>query len=224
MTLSDVFTVTSFLLKGAASLIWATLPFSLAFGMEAGRSVAEDQPRIVAFGDSLTSGLGVAAEEAYPAQLQRRLDATGFHYRVINAGVSGDTTAGGLRRVVWALSSKPTIVILELGGNDGLRGLSLAETKNNLERIIQQFQKASVTVILAGMKLPPNYGVEYTKAFEAIYPALARQYDLKLIPFFLDGIAGSAELNQADGIHPTAKGYRIIVGKVLEAVKPLLKK
>jgi acyl-CoA thioesterase I len=217
MTLSDVFTATSF-------LIWATLPLSVAFGVEPGRSVAEDRPRIVAFGDSLTSGLGVAAEDAYPAQLQRRLDATGFHYRVINAGVSGDTTAGGLRRVAWALNSKPTIVILELGGNDGLRGLSLAETKSNLERIIEQFQRASVTVVLAGMKLPPNYGVEYTRSFEAIYPVLARQYHLKLIPFFLDGIAGSTELNQADGIHPTAEGYRIIVGKVLETVQPLLKK
>ena len=183
----------------------------------------EDRPRIVAFGDSLTAGLGVAAEQAYPARLQRRLDDEGLRYRVINAGVSGDTTAGGVRRVDWVLKSRPDFVILELGANDGLRGLSLEETKANLERIIKRCQEASVTVILAGMKLPPNYGREYTKGFEAIYPALAKQYRLTLIPFFLDGVAGSTSLNQADGIHPTSEGYRIIADKVLEIVKPLLK-
>jgi len=182
----------------------------------------DDRPRIVAFGDSLTAGLGVAAEEAYPARLQRRLDEKGLRYRVINAGVSGDTTAGGVRRVDWVLKSRPDLVILELGGNDGLRGLKLDETKANLERIIKRCQAASVTVILAGMKLPPNYGAEYTKGFEAIYPALAKQYRLTLLPFFLDGVAGSASLNQADGIHPTSEGYRIIADKVLETVKPLL--
>jgi len=186
-------------------------------------AVADDnRPRIVAFGDSLTAGLGVAAEEAYPARLQRRLDEQGLRYRVINAGVSGDTTAGGVRRVDWVLKSRPVLVILELGGNDGLRGLNLDETKANLERIIKRCQDASVTVILAGMKLPPNYGAEYTKGFEAIYPALAKQYRLTLIPFFLDGVAGSASLNQADGIHPTSEGYRIIADKVMETVKPLL--
>jgi acyl-CoA thioesterase-1 len=182
----------------------------------------DDRPRIVAFGDSLTAGFGVAAEEAYPARLQRRLDEKGLRYRVINAGVSGDTTAGGVRRVDWVLKSRPDLVILELGGNDGLRGLKLDETKANLERIIKRCHDASVTVILAGMKLPPNYGTEYTKGFEAIYPALAKQYRLTLIPFFLDGVAGSASLNQADGIHPTSEGYRIIADKVLETVKPLL--
>ncbi|MBA5866536.1 MAG: arylesterase [Nitrospira sp. CR1.3] len=224
MPLSDVFTIASRLLHAAILLFLAALQPSLALGEKPLQPTADSRPRIVAFGDSLTSGLGVAAEEAYPAQLQRLLDGAGFRYRVINAGVSGDTTAGGLRRVTWALNSKPTLVIVELGGNDGLRGLSLAETKRNLERIIEQFQRASVTVVLAGMKLPPNYGVEYTKAFEGIYPALAQQYRLKLIPFFLDGIAGSTELNQADGIHPTAEGYRIIVGKIFETVRPLLRK
>jgi acyl-CoA thioesterase-1 len=182
----------------------------------------DDRPRIVAFGDSLTAGLGVAAEEAYPARLQRRLDERGLRYRVINAGVSGDTTAGGLRRVDWVLKSRPEFVILELGGNDGLRGLNLQQTKANLAEIIQRCQAASVKVILAGMKLPPNYGADYTKGFEAIYPALAKQYRLTLIPFFLDGVAGSASLNQADGIHPTSEGYRIIADKVLEALAPLL--
>jgi acyl-CoA thioesterase-1 len=182
----------------------------------------EERPRIVAFGDSLTAGLGVAADEAYPARLQRRLQEEGLRYRVINAGVSGDTTAGGLRRVDWALKSRPEMVILELGANDGLRGLNLQETKANLERIIQRCQDASVTVVLAGMKLPPNYGADYTEGFEGIYPELARRYRLTLIPFFLDGVAGSAALNQADGIHPTSEGYRIITEKVLKTVTPLL--
>jgi acyl-CoA thioesterase-1 len=184
----------------------------------------DDRPLIVAFGNSLTAGLGVAEEDSYPAQLQRRLDRDGFRYRVINAGVSGDTTAGGLRRISWVLKSRPQIVILELGANDGLRGLSLRETKANLERIIEQCRSASATVVLAGMKLPPNYGTEYTNGFEAMYPALASEHRLVLIPFFLDGVAGSAALNQADGIHPTAEGYRIVVDKMLKRVKPLLER
>jgi acyl-CoA thioesterase-1 len=187
-----------------------------------GADAVDNRPRIVAFGDSLTAGLGVATEDTYPARLQRRLDEQGLRYRVINAGVSGDTTAGGLRRVEWVLKSHPDMVILELGGNDGLRGLNVQETKANLEQIIQRCQEASVTVILAGMKLPPNYGADYTKAFEAIYPALAKRYRVPLIPFFLDGVAGSASLNQADGIHPTSEGYRIITEKVLEQITPLL--
>ena len=187
-----------------------------------GADAVDNRPRIVAFGDSLTAGLVVATEDTYPAQLQRRLDEQGLRYRVINAGVSGDTTAGGLRRVEWVLKSHPDMVILELGGNDGLRGLNVQETKANLERIIQRCREASVTVVLAGMKLPPNYGADYTKAFEAIYPALAKRYRVPLIPFFLDGVAGSASLNQADGIHPTSEGYRIITEKVLEQITPLL--
>ncbi|MCS6896861.1 MAG: arylesterase [Nitrospira sp.] len=185
-------------------------------------SPLDARPRIVAFGDSLTAGLGVKREEAYPAQLQRRLDELGFQYQVINAGVSGETTAGGLRRVAWVLSAKPEIVILELGANDGLRGLNLEQTKDNLGRIIQQLLQANVTVILAGMKLPPNYGQEYTTQFEAIYPALAKQYHLPLIPFFLEGVATSPALNQADGIHPTREGYRVVVEQVLKVLVPVL--
>ncbi|MEP6934146.1 MAG: arylesterase [Nitrospirota bacterium] len=188
------------------------------------KSVSGERPCIVAFGDSLTAGLGVSQDQSYPAHLQRKLDAAGYAHRVVNAGVSGDTTAGGVRRVSWALNCKPTIVILELGGNDGLRGLSLNETKANLERIIQQFQQASVTVVLAGMKLPPNYGQDYTNGFEALYHALAKQYHLTLIPFFLDGVAVSATLNQADGIHPTGEGYRIIVEKLFPTLEPLLER
>jgi acyl-CoA thioesterase-1 len=176
----------------------------------------------VAFGDSLTAGFGVSKDEAYPAQLQRRLEDLGFHYRVINAGVSGDTTAGGLRRVSWVLKSKPDVVILELGANDGLRGLSLEQTKDNLSQIIQQLQQAHVTIILAGMKLPPNYGQDYTKGFEAIYPSLATHYHLPLIPFFLQGVAARSAFNQPDGMHPTKEGYRIVVEQVLHVLQPQL--
>jgi acyl-CoA thioesterase I len=183
-----------------------------------------DHPRIVAFGNSLTAGLGVPQDQSYPAHLQRTLDAAGYAYRVVNAGVSGDTTAGGVRRVSRVLNSTPAIVILELGGNDGLRGLSLHETQANLERIVQQLQQASVTVVLAGMKLPPNYGQDYTAGFEALYQTVATQYHLTRIPFFLDGVAGSSTLNQADGIHPTGEGYRLIVEKIFPALEPLLER
>jgi acyl-CoA thioesterase-1 len=176
----------------------------------------------VAFGDSLTAGLGVSTEESYPAQLQRRLDALGYQYRVINAGVSGDTTAGALRRVPWVLNGSPALVILEVGGNDGLRGLSLDQTRANLEQIIERLQQAGVRVVLAGMKLPSNYGKDYTDGFEAIYPSLAKRYRLPLIPFFLEGVAASPTLNQTDGIHPTGQGYEIIAEQVLTAIRPLL--
>ena len=189
----------------------------------AGPAAVDDRPRIVAFGDSLTAGLGVAANETYPAELQRRLDALGLRYRVINAGVSGETTAGGLRRVPWILRSKPEIVILELGANDGLRGLRVEETKANLEHIIQQLQQSGTHVVLAGMKLPPNYGNDYLSAFERLYPDLATRYRLPLIPFFLEGVAASTTLNQSDGIHPTARGYRAIVETMLERLQPVLR-
>ena len=184
----------------------------------------DDWPRIVAFGDSLTAGLGVSPEESYPSQLQQRLDEAGYRYRVINAGVSGETTAGGLRRISWVLSSKPRIVILELGANDGLRGLDLKETRSNLEQIIQRLQAAGVTVVLAGMKLPPNYGADYTARFSAIYPELAHAYHLALMPFFLEGVATQAGLNQADGIHPIGAGYRVIVQNLMQRLEPLLAK
>ena len=183
----------------------------------------DDRPRIVAFGDSLTAGLGVAPEQSYPTQLQKQLDALGYRYQVLNAGVSGDTSAGGLRRVSWVLAGKPQVVILELGGNDGLRGLGLPETRSHLDAIIRQLKDAHVRVILAGMKLPPNYGEEYTARFEAMYRELAQIHGLPLIPFLLEGVGGEKALNQADGIHPTGKGYRIVVENVLRSLLPVLK-
>lgn len=197
-------------------LVW---PFAVD---TASPSASDARPRIVAFGDSLTAGLGVQANDSYPAQLQRKLDDLKYPYRVINAGVSGDTTAGGLRRVPWILNNKPELVILELGANDGLRGLSIDQTKNNLGQIVKQLREAGAVVVLAGMKLPPNYGEDYTTRFEAIYPALAREYHLPFIPFFLEGVGGASSLNQADGIHPTKEGYEIVVEQVLKVLKTVL--
>jgi acyl-CoA thioesterase-1 len=179
-------------------------------------------PRIVAFGDSLTAGFGVAPKDAYPAQLQRRLDSLGYRYHVVNAGVSGDTTAGGVRRVSWILNGNPHIVILELGGNDGLRGLDIEQSRANLEAIIVRLKQAGIITVLAGMKLPPNYGADYTTRFETMYRDLARRHGLPLIPFLLDGVGGDRRLNQPDGIHPTGEGYRIIVENVLRTLEPLL--
>jgi acyl-CoA thioesterase-1 len=228
------------ILERRAKLIRAALALTVVFSLsltmvavdvhlhvaraDSSSSAPEALPHIVAFGDSLTAGLGVSANDAYPAQLQRRLDAQGFRYRVINAGVSGETTAGGLRRVPWVLKNKPEIVILELGANDGLRGLRLEETKANLEQIIQQVQRSGARIILAGMRLPPNYGKDYIAGFERMFPELADRYHLPLIPFFLEGVAASDTLNQADGIHPTAEGYERVVEGVFQKLRPLLKK
>jgi acyl-CoA thioesterase-1 len=181
-----------------------------------GRSV------IVAFGDSLTAGHGVPADQAYPAQLERRLREAGYAYRVVNAGVSGDTTAGGVRRLDAVLAFHPVLVIVEFGANDGLRGLPLSQTRANLAAILDRFRTARVPAVLAGMKLPPNYGPDYTARFAAIYPELARTYGATLIPFFLEGVAANPTLNQEDGIHPTAEGYRIIVDRLLPILRPLL--
>jgi len=186
--------------------------------------VIEAVPRIVAFGNSLTAGLGVSPDQSYPAQLQRRLLEAGHHYKVINAGVSGETTAGGLRRLSWILKSRPSIVILELGANDGLRGKSLALMASNLTEIIDGLQHAGVEVVLAGMKIPPNYGPAYTTGFASVFERLAQDHSVTLIPFFLEGVAARKELNQADGIHPTAEGYRIVAQTVFDVIEPLLKK
>ena len=189
--------------------------------------VAPDEARgegvVVALGDSLTAGLGVAPDEAFPARLQARLRSEGFAYRVINAGVSGDTTAGGLRRVDWVLRSKPDVVIVALGANDGLRGQSPQSMRENLDQIVGRLQAAGARVLLAGMRLPPNYGGEYTREFEAVFPAVARKAKVTLMPFLLDGVAGVPGLNQPDGIHPTAAGQQVIADHLWPYLRPLLR-
>lgn len=180
-------------------------------------------PRIVAFGDSLTAGLGVVSTESYPGQLAQWLHEQGFAYEVINAGVSGETSAGGLRRVDWILKNHPTLVILELGVNDGLRGKPLQETYENLSAIIERLRSEGVRVVLAGMRLPLNYGDDYTQEFSALYERLAKEHRVPFIPFFLEGVATHRHLNQGDGIHPTAEGYSIVVQNVWGILQPILK-
>ena len=172
-------------------------------------------------GDSLTAGLGLAIDDSFPSVLQQRLKEKGFNYRVVNAGVSGDTSAGGLRRLEWALGEgDPRILIVALGGNDGLRGLPAAQLQENLASIIEAGQKRGLTVILAGMEAPPNYGPEYTTAFRKTYQDLARKYNVRLIPFLLQGVAGDPALNQGDGIHPNARGARLVADLVWAALEP----
>jgi len=196
---------------------------SLQFEIAPEQSRNTALPRIVAFGDSLTAGLGVAQDEAYPGQLARIIRAQGFAYDVINAGVSGETSAGGLRRVGWILKTQPVLVIVELGVNDGLRGQPLGNTYDNLHAIIQRFQDEGVIVVLAGMRLPLNYGDDYTREFSALYERLAKEHDVPFIPFLLEGVAMRRHLNQGDGIHPTAEGYAIVVQNVWETLQPILK-
>ncbi len=177
---------------------------------------------IVAFGDSLTAGLGVPADQSYPALLTARLRAEGYPYRVVNAGVSGDTTAGGLRRVDWALRLAPEVVILELGTNDALRGQDLNTVRANLDQLVSRFQSAGARILIAGMRLPPNYGGRYGAEFQRVYEEVARKRGAALMPFFLDGVGGNPRLNQMDGIHPTVEGYRIIVDRLWPYLRPLL--
>ena len=185
-------------------------------------SVGAQERVIVAFGDSLTAGLGVTAEDSYPARLGARLRAEGYSYRVVNAGVSGDTTAGGLRRADWALRLRPDVVIVELGVNDALRGQDLSAVRGNLDQLVARFQSAGARVLLAGMRLPANYGDRYGAEFRQLYEEVARMRSAALMPFFLEGVGGNPRLNQLDGIHPTAEGYRLIVDRLWPHLRPLL--
>jgi acyl-CoA thioesterase I len=182
----------------------------------------DERPKIVVLGDSLTAGLGLLETQSYPHLLQEKIDRDGFQYEVVNAGVSGDTSAGGLRRLDWALQEDVRILILELGANDGLRGLSVAEMKENLGKIVEAARAKNIVVILAGMEAPPNYGAEYAASFRGAYRELALKYKLLFIPFLLDKVAGQASLNQADGIHPNPTGSAIVADTVWNVLKPLL--
>ena len=191
-----------------------------------GAAAATAQPDrvIVAFGDSLTAGQGVAPDQTYPALLAAKLRTDGYSYRVVNAGVSGDTTAGGLRRVDWVLKSKPDIVLLELGANDALRGQDLDRVRANLDAMVTRFEAGGARVLLLGMRLPPNYGASYAGRFETVYAEVAARRKVAFMPFFLDGVGAVARLNQPDGIHPTAEGYRIIVERLWPYLEPLLRR
>ena len=188
----------------------------------AGAQTAKSLPRIVAFGDSLTAGLGLSAKEAYPALLQQRLKQDGYDYEVVNSGVSGDTSAGGVRRIDWALEGDVRFLILELGANDFLRGQPVAETKRNLAEIIDRAQAKNARVLLAGMLAPTNAGREYQEQIRDMFVDVAREKNVTLIPFFLESVAGVEGLNQPDGIHPNVAGTKLVAETVYKHVKPML--
>jgi acyl-CoA thioesterase-1 len=175
----------------------------------------------VILGDSLTAGLGLPTEASYPALLQERLNSDGMNYEIVNAGVSGDTSAGGLSRLDWALQGDVRILVVALGGNDGLRGLPTEALTHSLAEIIERAQARRIRVILAGMEAPPNYGRQYFVSFHKVYPALAAQYHVPLVPFLLQGVGGVADLNQPDGIHPNPAGARILADNVWAVLKPV---
>ncbi|HEY7140258.1 MAG TPA: arylesterase [Methylomirabilota bacterium] len=189
---------------------------ALALGLLAGSAVpAEGSERVVvALGDSLTAGYGVAPEEAWPALVAARLKREGYPYRVVNAGVSGDTTAGGLRRVEWVMRSRPEVAVVALGANDGLRGLGTSEMEANLLAIVERLQAGGARVLVAGMEVPPNYGAAYTRAFREVFPDVARRTGAALMGFLLDGVAADPRLNLSDGIHPNAAGHRTIAERL----------
>ena len=208
------------LLRGFVRGATAGVCAALAAGPAAGDGARP--VRILALGDSVTAGLGLRRDATYPPLLAAELHARGFTIEVINAGVSGDTTAGGLARLKWSLADKPDIVIVALGGNDGLRGIEPAETHRNLDGIVAALVRADVTVLLAGMYAPPNLGTEYEAEFNRVFPAVAKARGVALYPFLLDGVALDPELNQADGIHPNGAGLRVIAQRLARALVPLI--
>lgn len=185
---------------------------------------AAETKTMLFFGDSLTAGYGLDPDEAFPALIQRKLEASGRAWRVVNAGLSGETTAGGLRRLDWILRQPVDIFVIELGGNDGLRGIDPQNSRSNLETMIKRIRERypNVKVVLAGMQMPTNMGPEYTREFAAMYPDLAQKLPITLIPFLLEGVGGVPELNLPDGIHPTAEGHKIVAETVWRALQPLL--
>jgi acyl-CoA thioesterase-1 len=189
-------------------------------------SAETQRPTVVILGDSLAAGYGLDPSEAFPALIQKKVDAAKLNFLVINAGVSGDTTAGGLRRMDWLLKRRIDVLLLELGGNDGLRGLSVETTHTNLQLIIDRARKANsaVKIVIAGMQMPPNMGDDYNQRFQQIFPDLAKTNNTALIPFLLKNVGGNPELNQPDRIHPTAEGHKILAKTVWQVLEPVLKK
>jgi acyl-CoA thioesterase I len=182
------------------------------------------RPRIVFLGDSLTAGLDLPRESSVPSLIQARLNAEGYQYEVVNAGVSGDTSAGGLSRLDWALEGDVKILVLELGANDGLRGLPVAQMKQNLSEIMARATRRGITIMLTGMEAPPNYGPRYTSEFRKAFRDLAHEHDVVFVPFYLEGVAGVPTLNNPDGIHPNEAGSRLIEQTIWRTLEPMLKK
>lgn len=187
-------------------------------------SVIAVRKTIIFFGNSITAGYGLDLSEAFPARIQEKIDSMNVPYKVVNAGVSGETSSGGRSRIDWILKQQVDIFVLELGGNDGLRGIPISETKKNLQTIIDKVKakNPAAKIIIAGMQIPPNMGKKYTSAFRSMYPDLAKQNNISLVPFILEGVGGKAELNLEDGIHPTAEGHRILANNVWSVLQDLL--
>ena len=221
-------------LLGVLALLSFIFAMTIPFGADAQTADAatsrgaipatSTDPLVVFLGDSLTAGLGVNEDQAYPALVAKRLVAEGHPVRVLNAGVSGDTSAGGLRRLEWLLAQRPAVVVVSLGANDGLRGLALDQTESNLRAIVTRARAAGCRVLLLGMMVPPNYGPDYGPKFAAMFPKLAKELDVPLVPFLLEGVGGRPELNQGDGIHPTAAGHRIMAETVYPRLAAIVTK
>lgn len=184
----------------------------------------EKPKRILFFGDSITAGYGVGEENAFPAFIQQKIDSLDWNFKAVNGGSSGETSAGGLSRIDWMLRQPVSVFVLELGGNDGLRGIDLDATKKNLQKIIDRVEAKypSTAIVITGMQVPPNLGPEYTSKFKEIYPKLAEENNAELIPYFLDDLGGDSELMQSDGIHPTEAGHRLLAEKTWNVLKPIL--
>lgn len=208
--------------------LYTYVPSAIAQNISAADSTTTEngsEQTILFFGDSITAGNGISKEDAFPALIQHKIDSLGWNFEVINGGLSGETSAGGLRRIDWLMQKKIDVMVLELGGNDGLRGIDPDETKRNLRAIIQKAKgnNPDIKILLAGMQVPPNLGKQYVSAFKQIYPTVAKQENAALIPFILEGVGGVDSLNQDDGIHPTEEGHEIVAETVWEQLKPLLR-
>jgi len=221
--------VVSLVASGAACGQADAPPAEAAAARATARGVAEGQQerlaspaRIVFLGDSLTAGLGLPREQAVPSLIQERLHAEGYGYDVVNAGVSGDTSAGGLSRLDWSLEGDVKILVIELGANDGLRGLPVSQMKRNLSEIVARAKARGIAVILTGMEAPPNYGPAYTSEFRRVFRDVADEHEVAFVPFYLEGVAGVPSLNNSDGIHPNAAGARIVAETLWRALEPVL--
>jgi acyl-CoA thioesterase I len=210
-------------LRRIGSFIGRSMSLLILFLALIGATASE--PVILFLGDSITAGYGLELAQAYPALLQEKVDAKGWRFKVVNAGQSGDTSAGGLNRMDWLLRNRVDVLVLELGANDGLRGLPVETTRKNLQAIIDRTKAKypQAKIVIAGMKVPPNMGRDYGEKVEAIYPALAKKNNAPLIPFILEGVGGVRELNLPDGIHPTAKGHQIVAANVWKVLEPVLR-
>ena len=200
---------------------------AIVFALPAISAEGDAAKRILFLGDSLTAGYGIDPQQAYPALVERRLADEGYdNYQVVASGLSGETSAGGLRRAAWVMQKPVSILVLALGANDGLRGIDLADTRKNLQGIVDLARQRNpeVQILIAGMQMPPNLGAQYTSEFRSLFPELAAENDVSLLPFLLEGVAGDSDLNIADGIHPNPAGHKIVAQNVWSALEPLLKK